>query len=85
MVTHLFLLILQALTIVSIFSDVICPKDFVFGTRIAPRKFKSSVLTWNQIDKLWEWIPDRIYVLEPIVVFCSDENGECVCVRSLES
>lgn len=55
--------------------DVICPKEFVFGTRIAPRKFKSSVLSWNQIDKLWEWIPERVYVLEPIVVFCSDENG----------
>ncbi|KAH9388583.1 hypothetical protein TYRP_007925 [Tyrophagus putrescentiae] len=55
--------------------DVIRPKDYVFGTRVGPRKFKSSVLTWNQIDRLWEWIPDRIFVLEPIIVFCSDENG----------
>lgn len=55
--------------------DILCPKDVTFGTRIAPRKFKSSILNWSQIDRLWEWIPDRVYVLEPIIVFCSDENG----------
>lgn len=50
-------------------------KDVTFGNRIAPRRFKSSILSWNQLDILWEWIPERIYIQEPLIAFCSDENG----------
>ncbi|KAI7693034.1 TBC1 domain family member 24 [Sarcoptes scabiei] len=34
---------------------------------------KSPSLSRNDI--LWEWIPERIYVQEPLVAFCSDVNG----------
>lgn len=50
-------------------------KDVTFVNRIAPRKFKSSILSWNQLDVLWEWLPDTIYIKEPLIAFCSDENG----------
>ncbi|KAH9418418.1 hypothetical protein DERP_011280 [Dermatophagoides pteronyssinus] len=56
-------------------NDVMSQKDVTFGNRIAPRRFKSSILSWNQLDILWEWIPERIYIQEPLIAFCSDENG----------
>lgn len=51
-------------------------ENIVFATRIAPRKFKSAILNWNQLDIIWEWIPERVYILEPYTVFYSDENGK---------
>lgn len=56
-------------------SDILSTKEVTYGNRIAPRQFKSSILNWNQLDILWEWIPERIYVQEPLVAFCSDVNG----------
>ncbi|KAI7693033.1 TBC1 domain family member 24 [Sarcoptes scabiei] len=56
-------------------NDILSSKEVTYGNRIAPRQFKSSILNWNQLDILWEWIPERIYVQEPLVAFCSDVNG----------
>ena len=56
--------------------DMISTKDLVLGARIAPRRFRSSVLSdWSDLDVLWEWLPERVIVKEPLVVFCSQENG----------
>ncbi|CAG2167456.1 unnamed protein product [Oppiella nova] len=56
--------------------DVIDTKDYIVGARIAPLHFRSSILsTWSLLDALWEWLPERLVVREPVVVFCSAENG----------
>lgn len=54
---------------------MLCCDDVKFGNRIVPRKFESSILNWNQLDILWEWIPERFSVGTPLIPFCSDENG----------
>ncbi|CAG2103129.1 unnamed protein product [Medioppia subpectinata] len=56
--------------------DVISAKDYIIGARIAPQHFHSQILnTWSLVDTLWEWLPERLVVREPEVVFCSEENG----------
>ncbi|XP_054166906.1 GTPase-activating protein skywalker-like [Oppia nitens] len=56
--------------------DQLNPADWIIGARLAPRSFRSSVLReWALADALWAWLPERVVVREPEVVFCSEENG----------
>lgn len=50
------------------------------GARLAPRRFRSTWLTWAELDQLWEWLPERVVVREPEVVFSTAEHG-----RSLQT
>ncbi|KAI1305988.1 TBC1 domain family member 24 [Halotydeus destructor] len=45
------------------------------STRIAPRNFKSNIIDWYLFDIIWDWLPQRLIVKEPMVVFCTDEDG----------
>ncbi|XP_015781065.1 TBC1 domain family member 24 isoform X1 [Tetranychus urticae] len=44
-------------------------------TRIAPRSLKSSICDWQLLDILWDWIPERTLIKEPVIIFCSDVHG----------
>lgn len=49
--------------------------DVVITKRIAPRRFRSNLVSWSKLDMLWEWLPERCIVHEPVVVYYSDEHG----------
>lgn len=45
------------------------------STRIAPKNFKCTIIDWHLFDILWDWLPERVIVKEPTVIFCSEEDG----------
>ena len=50
-------------------------QECVLGSRIAPRRFRCQCAEWAELDALWEWLPERVVVREPVVVFNSEDNG----------
>jgi len=44
-------------------------------TRIAPRNFKSSIIDWFMLDVIWDWLPERLLIQEPLVIFCTNQDG----------
>lgn len=44
-------------------------------TRLAPKHLKSSVADWYLLDILWDWIPERTLIKDPVIIFCSDVHG----------
>lgn len=55
--------------------DMIKSVDVQISSRVAPRTLKSAIIDWYLLDLLWEWIPDRIAVKEPVIVFSTNEDG----------
>lgn len=55
--------------------DMIRESDYIFRARIAPRRFKSTIVDWSLLDLLWQWLPERVVISEPTVVFCTAEHG----------
>ncbi|RWS13268.1 TBC1 domain family member 24-like protein [Dinothrombium tinctorium] len=47
----------------------------VKSTRVAPRTLQSSILNYELLDILWEWLPEKVIVNEPKIIFCSNEDG----------
>lgn len=50
-------------------------RDIKISSRVTPRGLKSKIIDWLLLDILWEWIPERIAVLEPTLVFTTNEDG----------
>lgn len=50
-------------------------ENVILSKRIAPLDFSSSILDWSLLDMIWDEIPERVTILEPRVVFCSDVHG----------
>ena len=45
------------------------------SSRVAPRDLKSSIIDWFLLDSLWEWLPERIAIKEPVIAFSTDVDG----------
>ncbi|GFY47491.1 GTPase-activating protein skywalker [Trichonephila inaurata madagascariensis] len=45
---------------------------------VALGNFKSSILTAEQMSIIWNWIPIRISMLQPEVIYSSNEHGVCL-------
>ena len=55
--------------------DMIKSVDVQISSRVAPRTLRSAIIDWYLLDMLWEWIPDRIAVKEPVIAFSTNEDG----------
>lgn len=40
--------------------------------------FTSGILTTEQMNSLWSWLPVRVTTLEPNLVYSTDEHGSCL-------
>lgn len=45
------------------------------SSRVAPRDLKSSIVDWFLLDTLWEWLPERVAIKEPVIAFSTDIDG----------
>ncbi|CAL1262948.1 unnamed protein product [Larinioides sclopetarius] len=45
---------------------------------VALGNFKSSILTAEQMSIIWSWIPIRVSMLQPEVIYSSNEHGVCL-------
>lgn len=50
-------------------------KDIKISSRVTPRGLQSKIIDWVLLDILWDWIPDRTAVLEPTLIFTTNEDG----------
>lgn len=55
--------------------DMMKSVDVQISSRVAPRTLRSSIIDWYLLDLVWEWIPDRIAVKEPVIAFSTNEDG----------
>jgi len=55
--------------------DMVKMTEVHITSRVAPRTVASSIVDWYDMDQLWEWIPDRIAVKEPVLLFTTQEDG----------
>ena len=57
-------------------SELVDPSSVKISNRIAPKSLpNSSILNWQLLDILWEWLPDRLMVCEPQVLFSMTRDG----------
>ncbi|KAG8187973.1 hypothetical protein JTE90_025741 [Oedothorax gibbosus] len=45
---------------------------------VALGHFKSSIITAEQMSAIWNWLPLRISMLQPEVIYSSNEHGVCL-------
>ena len=45
------------------------------STRVAPRGLDSSIIDWFLLDTLWEWLPDRVAIQDPVIAFSTNIHG----------
>lgn len=52
------------------------PTSVKISNRISPKALpNSTILNWQLLDILWEWLPDRLMVSEPYVLFSMAIDG----------
>ncbi|KAK4336619.1 hypothetical protein RND71_043958 [Anisodus tanguticus] len=56
--------------------ELVKPETIRISNRISPKSLPSStILNWQLLEILWEWLPDRLMVSEPVVLFSMAEDG----------
>lgn len=56
--------------------EIVKPETIKISNRISPKSLPSStILNWQLLEILWEWLPDRLMVSEPVVLFSMAEHG----------
>jgi len=56
--------------------ELVKPETIRISNRISPKSLaNSTILNWQLLEILWEWLPDRLMVSEPVVLFNMTEHG----------
>ena len=56
--------------------ELVKPETIRISNRISPKSLPNSkILNWQLLEILWEWLPDRLMVSEPMVLFNMTEHG----------
>lgn len=56
--------------------ELVRPETIRISNRISPKSLADSkILNWQLLEILWEWLPDRLMVREPFVIFNMSEHG----------
>lgn len=56
--------------------ELVKPETIRISNRISPKSLHNSgILNWQLLEILWEWLPDRLMVSEPVVLFNMTEHG----------
>lgn len=56
--------------------ELVDPTSVKISNRISPKSLpNSTILNWQLLDILWEWLPDRLMVSEPYVLFSMANDG----------
>jgi hypothetical protein len=60
----------------SLLQELVDPTSVKISNRISPKALpNSTILNWQLLDILWEWLPDRLMVSEPYVLFSMATDG----------
>lgn len=67
---------LSQLNSVKRMKELVKPDTIRISNRISPKSLpNSTILNWQLLEILWEWLPDRLMVCEPVVLFNMAEHG----------
>ncbi|RWS27001.1 TBC1 domain family member 24-like protein [Leptotrombidium deliense] len=67
--------------------DMICLDNFrvAQSSRVAPRTLRSDILNYALLDVLWDWLPEKVVVREPQIVFSTNEHGNSLSTFYLKT